>query len=71
MSGTLPGILYKYLPRQYADAMIERGELMCSTLAWFQNYEDDQRGDRFEGTRKYFPVSGLQVTSHRTRWKVT
>jgi hypothetical protein len=62
MSGPLPRTRYKYLPRRYATAMIDRGELMFSTLAWFQNYEDNQRGDRFEGTRKYFPVGGLDVT---------
>lgn len=62
MSGPLLRTLYKYLPRRYAATMIDRGELMFSTLAWFQNYEDDQRGDRFEGTRKYFPVGGLDVT---------
>jgi hypothetical protein len=62
MSGPLPRTLYKYLPSRYAAAMIDRGELMFSTLAWFQNYEDEQRGDRFEGTRKYFPVGGLDIT---------
>jgi hypothetical protein len=62
MSGPLPRTLYKYLPHRYAATMIDRGELMFSTLAWFQNYEDDQRGDRFEGTRKYFPVGGLDLT---------
>lgn len=62
MSGSLPPILYKYLPFEYAQAMIERGELMFSTLAWFQNYEDCERGDEFEGTHKYFPIGGLQVT---------
>lgn len=62
MSGSLPRTLYKYLPRRYAETMIDRGELMFSTLAWFQNYEDEERGDRFEGTRKYFPVGGLDVT---------
>jgi hypothetical protein len=62
MSGPLPGTAYKYLPGRYAATMINRGEVMFSTLAWFQNYEDDQRGDRFEGTRKYFPVGGLDIT---------
>jgi hypothetical protein len=42
--------------------MINRGELMFSTLVWFQNYEDEQRGDRFEGTRRYFPLDGLEMT---------
>ena len=62
MSGPLPPILYKYLPLEYGVAMIERGELMFSTLAWFQNLEDRERGDEFEGTHKYFPLGGLEVT---------
>ncbi|MEX2273699.1 MAG: hypothetical protein WD690_19695 [Vicinamibacterales bacterium] len=62
MSGPLPPILFKYLPGHYAETMVGRGDVMFSTLAWFQNYEDEQRGDRFEGTRKYFPVGGLEVT---------
>ena len=39
MSGPLP-VVYKYLPLEYAVAMSERGELMFSTLSWFQNFED-------------------------------
>lgn len=62
MSGPLPAVLYKYLPLEYAHAMIDRGELMFSTLTWFQNVEDAERGDTFEGTHKYFPVRGLEVT---------
>jgi len=62
MSGALPPVLYKYLPLAYAQAMIERGALVFSTLSWFQNFEDHERGDEFEGTHKYFPVGGLEGT---------
>jgi hypothetical protein len=62
MSGPLPPVLYKYLKLEYATAMMDRGDLMFSTLAWFQNLEDRERGDEFEGTHKYFPVGGLEVT---------
>jgi hypothetical protein len=62
MSGRLPSVLYKYLAPEYAIALIERGELMFSTLSWFQNLEDRERGDEFEGTHKYFPIGGLEVT---------
>jgi hypothetical protein len=62
MSGPLPPVLYKYLSREYADAMVHRGELMLSTLAWFQNLEDGERGDEFEGRHKYFPLGGLEIT---------
>lgn len=57
MSGPLPPIMYKYLPSRYAETMVGRGEVMFSTLAWFQNYEDDQRGDRFEALREHL-ISG-------------
>lgn len=62
MSGPLPAVLYKYLPLRYARMMIDSGALMFSTLSWFQNLEDPNRGDGFEGTHKYFPAGGLQVT---------
>ena len=62
MSGPLPRVLYKYLPREHADSLVDRGELMFSTLSWFQNLEDRERGDEFEGTHKYFPVGGLEIT---------
>lgn len=55
-------MLYKYLPLEYATAMVDCGELMFSTLAWFQNLEDRERGDEFESTHKYFPVGGLEIT---------
>jgi hypothetical protein len=42
----LPARLFKYVPLQYAEAMLARGEVMFSILAWFQNFEDQERGDR-------------------------
>jgi hypothetical protein len=62
MSGPLPTVLYKYLPREHADSLVDRGELMFSTLSWFQNLEDPERGDEFEGKHKYFPIGGLEIT---------
>jgi hypothetical protein len=62
MSGPLPLALYKYLRFDHGIAMIERGEIMFSTLSWFQAIEDPDRGDGLEGTHKYFPVGGPEVT---------
>lgn len=62
MTGPLPPVLYKYLLLEHAIAMVERGQMMFSTLAWFQAIEDPDRGDGFEGTHKYFPVGGPEVT---------
>lgn len=64
MCGTLPETLYKVLPVAYARALVERGEMMWSTLTFFQNELDPTRGDPDEGSHRYFPVSGLEVTRH-------
>ena len=64
MCGTLPAALYKVLPATYARALVERGEMMWSTLTFFQNELDPTRGDPHEGSHRYFPVSGLEVTRH-------
>lgn len=64
MSGPLPTTLYKVLPEMYSRRLVEEGEMMWSTLTWFQHEEDPDRGDASEGTRRYFPVSGLDVTRH-------
>lgn len=61
MCGTLPSVAFKLLPERHARALVFEGEMMWSTLTWFQNEEDAQRGDATEGSRRYFPVNGLQV----------
>lgn len=61
MSGPLPPALYKVLPNTYAWRLVDQGEMMWSTLTWFQNHEDTDRGDECEGMRRYFPVNGLDV----------
>lgn len=61
MSGPLPDTLYKVLPEIYAHRLVEQGEMLWSTLTWFQNEEDVQRGDAFEGSHRYFPAVGLEV----------
>jgi hypothetical protein len=64
MSGPLPPVLYKILREKYARRLVERGEMQWSTLTYFQNEEDVQRGDAFEGSHRYFPVVGLEVNRH-------
>jgi hypothetical protein len=63
-SGELPTKLYKYIDATYAESMIQEGALMFSTLSWFQSIEDPERGDGLEGTYKYLPVKGLDVTKY-------
>ncbi len=62
MSGSLPTTLYKVLPAQYARRLLNVGEMMCSTLTYFQHELDPTRGDPFDGSLRYFPAEGLTVT---------
>ena len=64
MRGSLPQALYKLLPRIYAESLVGSGEMMWSTLTYFQNELDPTRGDPHEGSHRYFPVTGLDVTRH-------
>jgi hypothetical protein len=61
MSEPLPQVLHKILPETYARCLVDRGEMMWSALTWFQNEEDVHRGDQFEGSHRFFPVTGLEV----------
>ena len=62
MCGPLPKTLYKVLPQQYARRLLEAGEMMWSTLTYFQHELDATRGDPFEGSLRYFPADGLKGT---------
>jgi hypothetical protein len=62
MSGPLPAVLFKALPEVYARRLVDVGEMMWSTLSWFQNEEDPHRGDNLDATRRHFPPDGLAVT---------
>ena len=62
MCGPLPKTLYKVLPQQFARRLLDVGEMMWSTLTYFQHVLDPTRGDPFEGSLRYFPAEGLKVT---------
>jgi hypothetical protein len=61
LSGPLPPVIYKVLPERFARRLVDDGEMMWSTLAWFQNLEEAERGDAGEGRHTYFPVNGLEL----------
>jgi hypothetical protein len=61
LSGPLPPVLYKVLAERFARRLVDDGEMMWSTLAWFQNLEEAERGDAGEGRHTFFPVNGLDV----------
>jgi hypothetical protein len=54
-------VAYKVLRDEHARSLIHDGEMMWSTLAWFQNLEEAERGDDCEGRHMYFPVNGDRI----------
>ena len=42
-------MLYKYLPRRFAEALINRGEVLFRGLSYFRAVEHVARGDEIEG----------------------
>jgi hypothetical protein len=56
--------LFKYLPSQYLDAFVGRGELLFRSLSYFRNYEElEVRGDPQEGQRLYNSLNGLEINN--------
>ena len=54
--------LYRYFSKEYADAFVQKGEVMLHALSYFRHYEDQEmRGDKFEGTLVHLPDKGLVV----------
>ncbi len=63
--------LFKYLPAQYLDAFMGRGELLFRSLSYFRNYEElEVRGDQHEGRRLYSPPQGLEINNLTTGEKI-
>jgi hypothetical protein len=55
--------LFKYMQHQYVEQFIDRGEVRFCSLSYYKDAEDEEvRGDRFEGARRFAPVGGLDIT---------
>ena len=48
---------------KYARRLLDVGEMMWSTLTYFQHVLDPTRGDPFDGSLRYFPEEGLKLLS--------
>jgi len=53
-------VLFKFLPRRYADAFVSQGEVLFRTLSYFRAIEHAARGDLAEGVHVDDP--GRNVT---------
>jgi hypothetical protein len=60
---SVPVTLYKYLTHQYAEAFVQRGEVLFRSILYFLACEDARR-DELEGTHQYARVGGIEVTNH-------
>jgi len=56
--------LYKYMTElQWAESLVNEGEVFFNSLSYFKNYEDGQiRGDKLEGERLYEKPEGIEIT---------
>ena len=54
------------MPEKYLNGFLKNGELLFRSLSYFQDYEDTNRGDEFEGVKLYKPTSGLEITKSGT-----
>ncbi len=55
--------IYKYIPEEHAESFVRRGAVLFRSLSYFRDFEDEQvRGDEFEGTKRYRPDHGLEIT---------
>lgn len=60
---TLRHSLFKYYDQRiWAEKFLE-GEVLFRSLAYFRDCEDTARGDEYEGTSRFLPDGGLQITS--------
>ena len=59
--------VYKYLPSQYADRMLSKGEFLFRSLSYFRDLEKDGvRQDNHEGILSHRPVQGLEINNPTT-----
>ena len=56
-----PERLYKYLPSQYSENVVEKGEILFRNLTYFRQYECEQRGDSLEAIHRDNPDNDVEL----------
>ncbi len=55
------------MPKTYVDEFVRRGKVLFRSLSYFHDLESkDGRADAYEGTRRYQPHGGLEITNTRS-----
>lgn len=57
-------MLYKYLPRLYAEPFVTRGEVLFRSLSYFRAIEHAARGDEIEGVHVDSPDHDVALTTN-------
>ena len=55
--------LYKYLPEEYVDDFVTKGNIFFRNLTYFRQYEDNRRGDPLEGFHRDNPDNDVVLYS--------
>ena len=55
--------MFKYYDQRIWAEKVLDGEMLFRSLAYFRDCEDAVRGDEYEGTSRFLPDSGLQITN--------
>lgn len=58
--------LYKYLPSQFLNAVVKKGDLLFRNLSYFRQYEDNRRGDPLEGFHRDNPDNDITLSDPKT-----
>lgn len=64
-------VLFKYLPIQYATALVERGEVLFRSLSYFRQQEHAARGDEVEGVHVDDPDKAVTLQNLTTGLSVS
>jgi hypothetical protein len=64
--------IFRYLSPEYAEAFVQKGEVLFRALSYFRDYEDEGvRADEFEGTLVHRPEDGLKIRLAKTGEEVS
>lgn len=58
--------LYKYIPSEYADDFVKKGDLLFRNLSYFRQFEDNKRGDPLEGFHRDNPDNDIILSDPKT-----
>ncbi len=62
MSSRIYLLIKVFDKEEHADAFIQKGAMYCNTLGYFKKYEDELRGDAYEGITDWHQPDQITLT---------